>query len=115
MAAAHHPDGFTSNRRLQFQQQQMNASRLSSSAPTTTGIWEAHQVWQRREPRKHLLSTSSVAEAGSTSSLSTGGILSPEGHDFSHDEGYDDSDSDHYEDYSSDNGKIGVIRQICLI
>lgn len=105
MAAAQHPDGFTSNRRLQLQQQQANSSRLSSSAPTTTGIWEAHQVWQRREPRKHLLSTSSVAEAGSTSSLSTGGILSPEGHDFSHDEGYDDSDSDHYEDYSSDNGK----------
>ncbi len=105
MAGAHHPEGFASNRRIQFQQQQMNSSRLSSSAPTTTGLWENQQVWQRREPRKHLLSTSSVAEAGSTSSLSTGGILSPEGHDFSHDEGYDDSDSDHYEDYSTDNGE----------
>lgn len=105
MAGAHHPDGFASNRRIQFQQQQMNSSRLSSSAPTSTGLWENQQVWQRREPRKHLLSTSSVAEAGSTSSLSTGGILSPEGHDFSHDEGYDDSDSDHYEDYSTDNGE----------
>ncbi|XP_037047544.1 protein CREBRF homolog isoform X3 [Bradysia coprophila] len=103
MAGAHNPDGFASNRRIQFQQQQMNSSRLSSSAPTSTGLWENQQVWQRREPRKHLLSTSSVAEAGSTSSLSTGGILSPEGHDFSHDEGYDDSDSDHYEDYSTDN------------
>lgn len=44
-------------------------SRLSSSAPTHLGL---EQIWQRREPRPHLLSTSSLAEAGSTSSLSTG-------------------------------------------
>uniref|UniRef100_A0A2M4BCD8 Putative creb3 regulatory factor n=1 Tax=Anopheles marajoara TaxID=58244 RepID=A0A2M4BCD8_9DIPT len=73
-------------------------SRLSSSAPTHISGFE--QIWQRREPRPHLLSTGSLAEAGSTSSLSTGGILSPEAPDYSHDEGYSD-DSDHYEDYSS--------------
>uniref|UniRef100_A0A182N5H1 BZIP domain-containing protein n=1 Tax=Anopheles dirus TaxID=7168 RepID=A0A182N5H1_9DIPT len=85
-------------------------SRLSSSAPTHISGLE--QIWQRREPRPHLLSTGSLAEAGSTSSLSTGSILSPEAPDFSHDEGYSD-DSDHYEDYSSgedsdseDTGKV---------
>ncbi|XP_060526319.1 protein CREBRF homolog isoform X2 [Cylas formicarius] len=78
-----------------------STSRLSSSAPTHLGL---EQIWQRREPRKHLLSTSSMAEAGSTSSLSTGGILSPDPQDFSHDEYDSDDDSDrHYEDYSSDN------------
>lgn len=93
-------------RRIQFATLQTpGSSRLSSSAPTnSTAAWEAHQMWQRREPRQHLLSTGSLAEAGSTSSLSTGGILSPEANDFSHDEGYEDSDSDHYEDYSTDNG-----------
>lgn len=76
------------------------ASRLSSSAPTHLGL---DQIWQRREPRPHLLSTSSLAEGGSTSSLSTGGVLSPESHDFSLDEGFDsEDDSDHYEDFSSD-------------
>ncbi|XP_071442919.1 protein CREBRF homolog isoform X2 [Hetaerina americana] len=75
-------------------------SRLSSSAPTHL---ELEQIWQRREPRQHLLSTGSLAEAGSTSSLSTGGVLSPESHEFSHDEGFDsEDDSDHYEDFSSD-------------
>ncbi|XP_053679260.1 protein CREBRF homolog [Anopheles nili] len=85
-------------------------SRLSSSAPTHISGFE--QIWQRREPRPHLLSTGSLAEAGSTSSLSTGSILSPEAPDYSHDEGYSD-DSDHYEDYSSgedsdseDTGKV---------
>lgn len=73
-------------------------SRLSSSAPTHIGM--DVMMWQRREPRPHLLSTGSLAEAGSTSSLSTGSILSPEAPDFSHDEGYSD-DSDHYEDFSS--------------
>ena len=78
------------------------------------------QLWARREPRPHLLSTGSTAglgltEAGSTSSLSTGGALSPDplGHldPLSHDEGYEDSDddSDHYDDYSSDNGNISSI------
>lgn len=77
-----------------------HSSRLSSSAPTHLGL---EQLWQRREPRKHLLSTSSLAEAGSTSSLSTGGVLSPEAQDFSHDEGFDsEEDSEHYEDFSSD-------------
>ncbi|KAJ1526117.1 hypothetical protein ONE63_009280 [Megalurothrips usitatus] len=71
-----------------------SASRLSSSAPTHLGL---ENVWQRREPRQHLLSTGSLAEAGSTSSLSTGGILSPVSLDFS-----DSEDSDHYEDVSSD-------------
>jgi len=46
-----------------------SGSRLSSSAPTHLGL---EQIWQRREPRQHLLSTGSLAEAGSTSSLSTG-------------------------------------------
>ncbi|XP_058445937.1 protein CREBRF homolog isoform X2 [Malaya genurostris] len=73
-------------------------SRLSSSAPTHIGV--DLMMWQRREPRPHLLSTGSLVEAGSTSSLSTGSVLSPEAPDFSHDEGYSD-DSDHYEDYSS--------------
>ncbi|EDS31796.1 conserved hypothetical protein [Culex quinquefasciatus] len=73
-------------------------SRLSSSAPTHVGM--DMLMWQRREPRPHLLSTGSVAEAGSTSSLSTGSVLSPEAPDFSHDEGYSD-DSEHYEDFSS--------------
>lgn len=74
---------------------------MSSSAPTHLGL---DQIWQRREPRKHLLSTGSLAEAGSTSSLSTGGILSPDPQDLSHDEFDSDEDSEHYEDFSSDNG-----------
>lgn len=45
------------------------SSRLSSSAPTHLGL---EQIWQRREPRPHLLSTGSLVEAGSASSLSTG-------------------------------------------
>jgi len=49
-----------------------SSSRLSSSAPTHLGL---EQIWQRREPRQHLLSTGSLAEAGSTSSLSTGMLL----------------------------------------
>ncbi|XP_043521837.1 uncharacterized protein LOC122534875 isoform X2 [Frieseomelitta varia] len=85
-------------------------SRLSMSAPTRTMALD--QIWARREPRPHLLSTGSlgVVEAGSTSSLSTGGALSPDPlyhiDPPSHDEGYEDSDddSDHYDDYSSDNG-----------
>lgn len=76
-------------------------SRLSSSAPTHLGL---EQIWQRREPRKHLLSTGSQAEAGSTSSLS-GGILSPDPPDFSHDEESDEDSEGHYEDFSSDNGE----------
>ncbi|XP_030753697.1 protein CREBRF homolog isoform X4 [Sitophilus oryzae] len=77
-----------------------NASRLSSSAPHL-GF---EQIWQRREPRKHLLSTSSLAECGSTSSLSTGGIMSPDPPDFSHDEYDSEDDSDgNYGDYSSNN------------
>lgn len=84
-------------------QTRSHISRLSSSAPTHLGL---EQIWQRREPRQHLLSTGSLAEAGSTSSLSTGGVLSPEAPDFSHDEFESDEDSEHYEDFSSDNGKI---------
>ena len=78
-------------------------SRLSSSAPTQIGF---EQIWQRREPKPHLLSTGSLAEGqpGSTSSLS-GGLLSPENPDFSQDETFsDEEDSDHYEDLTS--GKI---------
>jgi len=88
-------------------------SRLSMSAPTQTmGL---DQIWAHREPRQHLLSTSSLVEAGSTSSLSTGGALSPDPlcvDPLSHDEGYEDSDddSDHYDDDSSDNG----IHIICI-
>lgn len=106
---------------------QPGTSRLSSSAPTHLGL---EQIWQRREPRPHLLSTGnswrcdfivqplnpdlsilgSLAEAGSTSSLSTGGVLSPEAPDFSQDEGYSDDDSDdNYDDYSSGNGKLFII------
>ncbi|EEB13425.1 conserved hypothetical protein [Pediculus humanus corporis] len=71
-----------------------NISRLSSSAPTHLGL---EQIWQRREPRKHLLSTGSLAEGGSTSSISMG-VLSPESRDFSQDEGSESEDeSDHYE------------------
>ncbi|CAH1973009.1 unnamed protein product [Acanthoscelides obtectus] len=76
-------------------------SRLSSSAPSNTHLG-LEQIWQRREPRKHLLSTSSLAEAGSTSSLSTGGLLSPDPPDFSHDED-SDIDSVNEEDLTSDN------------
>lgn len=80
------------------------APRLSSSAPTHLGL---EQIWARREPRKHLLSTSSLAEAGSTSSISTSGILSPDPQDLSHDELESDDESDiQYEDFSSENGKI---------
>lgn len=65
----------------------------------------SYKIWQRREPRKHLLSTSSLAEAGSASSLS-GGLLSPGTGDFSQDEDdrdiESDEDSDRYEDLSSD-------------
>ncbi|XP_020286952.1 protein CREBRF homolog isoform X2 [Pseudomyrmex gracilis] len=86
-------------------------SRLSMSAPTQT-MGHLDQVWARREPRQHLLSTGSLVEAGSTSSLSTGGPLSPDPlctDLLSHDEGYEDSDddSDHYDDYSSDNDTGG--------
>lgn len=49
------------------------SSRLSSSAPTHLTM---DQIWQRREPRQHLLSTGSLVEAGSTSSLSTGTHIS---------------------------------------
>lgn len=80
-------------------------SRLSMSAPTQTMALE--QIWAHREPRQHLLSTGSLVEAESTSSLSTGGALSPDPLcSFNHDEDYEDSDddSDHYDDYSSDNG-----------
>ncbi|KAK2575708.1 hypothetical protein KPH14_012097 [Odynerus spinipes] len=88
-------------------------SRLSMSAPTQSMGLE--QIWARREPRQHLLSTGSLSlvEAGSTSSLSTGGALSPDAlcylDPLSHDEGYEDSDddSDHYDDYSSDNDTGG--------
>ncbi|XP_038213866.1 protein CREBRF homolog [Zerene cesonia] len=77
-------------------------AQLSSSAPTHLTM---EQIWQRREPRKHLLSTSSLAEAGSVSSLS-GGLLSPGTGDFSQDEDdrdvESDEDSDRYEDLSSD-------------
>lgn len=90
----------------------LKVSRLSMSAPTRTMGLE--QIWARKEPRPHLLSPGSlcVVEAGSTSSLSTGGALSldPLYHidllSLNHDEGYEDSDndSDQYDDYSSDNG-----------
>lgn len=85
----------SSSRRLQLQSG--GFSRLSSSAPTS-GF---EQIWQRREPKPHLLSTGSLAEGqGSTSSLS-GDVLSPENIDYSQDDDYSDEDSDHYEDYSS--------------
>lgn len=83
-------------------------SRLSSSAPTQIGF---EQIWQRREPKPHLLSTGSLAEGqpGSTSSLS--GLLSPENPDFSQDETFsDEEDSDHYEDLTS--GKIHLLISI---
>ncbi|XP_077287517.1 repressed by TOR [Arctopsyche grandis] len=88
----------------QLKHKHVAAARLSSSAPTHLSL---EQIWQRREPRKHLLSTGSLAEAGSTSSLSTGGVLSPGAQeDLSHDEDTDE-DSDRYEDFSSDNDSDG--------
>ncbi|XP_065172673.1 protein CREBRF homolog [Atheta coriaria] len=81
-----------------LQQRMAHSSRLSSSAPTHSAL---RDLWQRREPRPHLLSTGSQVEAGSTSSLSTG-VLSPEAPDISHDELDSDEDSEHYEDYSTD-------------
>lgn len=77
-------------------------SRLSSSAPTHLGL---EHIWMRREPRQHLLSTGSLAEAESFSSLSTGSVLSPDGIDFSQDDEDDASseNSDNYDDFSSDN------------
>lgn len=78
------------------------AARLSTSAPTHLTL---EQIWQRREPRKHLTSTSSLVEAGSVSSLS-GGLLSPECNELSQDEedkdAESDEDSDRYEDLSSE-------------
>lgn len=77
-------------------------SRLSSSAPTHLGL---EHIWMRREPRQHLLSTGSLAEAESFSSLSTGSVLSPEGIDLSQDDDDDastDYNSDNYDDLSSD-------------
>lgn len=77
-------------------------SRLSSSAPTHLGL---EHIWMRREPRQHLLSTGSLAEAESFSSLSTGSVLSPDGIDFSQDDDDDastDYNSDNYDDLSSD-------------
>ncbi|XP_063710067.1 protein CREBRF homolog isoform X2 [Culicoides brevitarsis] len=93
----------------QLQQQLGSTSRLSTSAPTHSGI-NMDQIWQRREPRPHLLSTGSLAEAGSTSSLSTGSVLSPEAPEFSQDEGYSDDDS-HYDDFSSDDGDSDTEQQ----
>ncbi|XP_075146489.1 repressed by TOR [Haematobia irritans] len=80
-------------------------SRLSSSAPTHLGM---EHIWTRREPRQHLLSTGSLAEAESFSSLSTASVLSPDGHDYSQEDDDDDNstdyNSDNYDDLSSDNG-----------
>lgn len=80
-------------------------SRLSSSAPTHLGL---DHIWTRREPRQHLLSTGSLAEAESFSSLSTASVLSPDGHDYSQEDDDDDNSSDYnsdnYDDFSSDNG-----------
>lgn len=86
-------------RRLNMQGGGIVSSRLSTSAPTNYSL---EQIWARREPRPHLLSTGSLAEGqqGSTSSLS-GEILSPENIDFSQDDNYSDDDSEHYEDFSS--------------
>lgn len=91
-----------------------SASRLSSSAPTHLGL---EQIWQRREPRKHLLSTGSLAEAGSTSSISMG-VLSPESQNFSQDE---DSESEEesdreYDNVSTDAGKFFIFQKFsfCL-
>ncbi|XP_054081742.1 protein CREBRF homolog isoform X2 [Zeugodacus cucurbitae] len=77
-------------------------SRLSSSAPTHLGL---EHIWMRREPRQHLLSTGSLAEAESFSSLSTGSVLSPDGIELSQDDDDDastDYNSDNYDDLSSD-------------
>ena len=52
-----------------FMMANKSKENLSSSAPTHLVL---DQMWQQREPRQHLLSTGSLAEAGSTSSLSTG-------------------------------------------
>jgi hypothetical protein len=89
-------------------------ARLSSSAPGPSGMAPLgdgqSSTWQRREPRNRLLSTSSLVEEvhGSTSSISTVGILSPGSFDFSHDEGFDsEDDSDHYEDFDDSDSDSG--------
>ena len=85
------------------------ASRLSSSAPTHMSF---DHIWMRREPRQHLLSTGSLAEAESFSSLSTGSVLSPEGVDFSQDDdddGSSDDNSDQYDDYSDIGRSINAL------
>ena len=67
------------------------SSFLSSSAPTNSNF---DSIWQRREPRKHLLSTSSLVEGTD--------LISPQR---SFDEGFNsEDDSEHYEDCSS--GKL---------
>lgn len=78
-------------------------SRLSSSAPTHLGL---DHIWTRREPRQHLLSTGSLAEAESFSSISTASVLSPDAFDFSleDDDNSTEYNSDNYDDLSSDNG-----------
>lgn len=54
-APGHHRTISTRNRLANLQQpQQSGNSRLSTSAPTHLGL---EQLWQRREPRPHLLST----------------------------------------------------------
>ncbi|ERL84823.1 hypothetical protein D910_02247, partial [Dendroctonus ponderosae] len=63
-----------------------------------------HSLLMRKDKFESSPDRSLLAECGSTSSLSTGGVLSPDPQDYSHDEYDSDEDSDtHYEDYSSDN------------
>lgn len=61
-APGHHRSALSPRNRLanlQHQQQQSGSSRLSTSAPTHLGL---EQIWQRREPRPHLLSTGNNSE-----------------------------------------------------
>ncbi|KAA0201819.1 putative metal responsive transcript [Hyalella azteca] len=85
--------------RIHLQNSQLATNtQLSSSAPAPNML---EQIWGRREPRKHLLSTSSLAEepfGGSSSSL---GLASP-APELSIDESFLDSDDESEVNYDSD-------------
>ncbi|KAK2712535.1 protein CREBRF homolog isoform X2 [Artemia franciscana] len=90
------PSKMTQHQGIPINPGSSSQSRLCSSAPTHTGL---DIFWQRREPRQHLLSTSSIAgDYNSISSLS-GSVLSPTSIDASHDEGFDSEDDSEHENY----------------
>ncbi|KAF2363196.1 Basic-leucine zipper domain [Trinorchestia longiramus] len=93
--------------RLQNSLQFTHNNQLSSSAPAPNVL---EQIWGRREPRKHLLSTGSLAEeqfGGSSSSL---GLPSP-APELSIDESCLDSDDESENNYDSDSDHETVMSQ----